>query len=79
LDSFLPSAAWSLLPSSPWRADISNVLHYAVPNLLFPSPSLVGAGTFWSTSGMWQVDVASNLLLQAVTLFLWHRQQLLVL
>jgi hypothetical protein len=50
-----------------------------VPNLLFPSPSLVGAGTFWSTSGMWQVDVASNLLLQAVTLFLWHRQQLLVL
>jgi hypothetical protein len=33
-------------------------------------PSLVGVGTYWSASGMWQTSVASSLLLQVETLFL---------
>jgi hypothetical protein len=51
LESFLLLAAWSLIPNSTWRTDISNVLHCAVPILLFPSPSLVGVGTCWSHLG----------------------------
>jgi hypothetical protein len=69
---------WSLLPSSTSRTDISNVLHCVVPTLLFPLPSIVGAGTCWSTSVTWQAGVASNLPLQVVALFFWYWQQLLV-